>query len=78
MLARQHSADHLFLHAAEAIEAEDAFEDVVGVGHWSLNWRAEVGEPPCALASLGGLRNLLGKLRFRLPLPQLGIESAKL
>src|SRR3954467_9932423 len=29
-----------------------------------------------ALPSLGSLRNLLGELRFRLALPQLGIEPA--
>jgi len=33
MPAAEHAPDHLFLHAAEVVEAEDAFEKVVRVGH---------------------------------------------
>ena len=36
VLAGDHAPDHLLLHAAELVEAEDALEDFVRVGHDTL------------------------------------------
>ena len=44
MLPGEHAVDHLLLDAAEMVEAEDAFEEPVRVGHVTL----QVGGPSAA------------------------------
>ena len=76
MASGEHPVHHLLLHTAEVIEAEDAFEEVVRVGHCHSCWRPKRRDCVRALALLRSLRNLFRELSFHLPLPKLGIEAA--